>query len=173
MRVRVAAVSLAVLLVAVFALPVSAAPIGQWHRLNPGPAGADELLEHERLGCLEARGYWACVYSKVPEPGYNWDATFGTFLGRAVTSTWRCPAWFPAEICGNVTAVYSGRARYYPASDSPFSVDEQYIVTDRDGQAVLAQYWVGQFVCPWFRTFAEAQAANPGGQFDCILAPAP
>jgi hypothetical protein len=42
----------------------------------------------------------------------------------------------------------------------------------------LYNYWVNRFVCPWFRTFADAVAANPialpfDGNFppqDCVNA---
>ncbi len=170
MRARVSAISIALLLMAVVATPVSAAPrAGQWHRLNVDPANAS--AEHERITCFESSSHWACFYDKVQDPGYQWNATVGVFVGRAVTRGWVCPAWFPGEICDNVVAVYSGRASYFPEAGEPFSVAEQYVVTSRDGQAVLEQYWVDQFVCPWFRTFDEAVAANPERQMDCVFAP--
>jgi len=165
MRRRLASILLGVLLLGTFAAPVSgAAPVGQWHRLNP----YNTLPEHERLRCLETHALWACFYDKVPEGDYQWNATIGTFVGRAITRTWTCPEWFPNDICDNVVAVYSGLARYYPPGGTPFTVDEQYVITERDGQPFLAQYWVeDQFVCPWFRTWSAAQEALP----DCTQAP--
>ena len=104
--------------------------------------------------------------------GLHIDETTGAFRGHDITDRWECPDWFDAEICENVTAVYAGPATYYPDSGTPFTVKQQYVFTDLSGQPVLIQYWPAfGFACPWFETFAEAMAANPTGDFDCMFAP--
>ena len=168
MRAKASAITFAVLLVALSsASAVAAPPIGQWHRLNPGPQN-----EHERLQCVETSAHWGCAYDKLPEPGFHIDATVGMFQGRNITSTWTCPVWFTSDICDNVVAVYEGRATYFLDGGGQFRTGQDYIVTDVAGQSVLIQYWIDQFACPWFRTFDEAVDANPGSEFDCLTPPA-
>jgi len=129
---------------------------GEWHRNNYN-AGEEQLV------CREASPSWTCNY-QVPD-GTGW------FSGRNVTDSWTCPEWFPNSICDNVTAVYHGVAIYVPAdsqhSGPSFKVSQDYVVTEVDGQAILQLYWVDRFVCPWYRTFEEALAAD----FECVFAP--
>ena len=165
MRVRLIAVVSASILVLALAIPAfGAGPVGEWHRLNPG-----ELNEHERLTCLETPGAWHCSYDKIDEdsPGFSWNSTTGVFSGRDVTSTWSCPDWYPDLICDNAVAVYEGPAVYDPFDGSPFHVVADYVVTEVNGQAILYQSWIDVFVCPWFRTWEEALAADPS----CTFAP--
>jgi hypothetical protein len=71
----------------------------QWHRLS-----ADRLQtapEHERLDCVES-STWTCLYSKVPEPGLNfqWNGQRGSFTGLPIPpGQWPYPTWFPSNIC--------------------------------------------------------------------------
>jgi hypothetical protein len=61
----------------------------------------------------------------------------------------------------------------------PFLVLQDLVVVQSPAGERLYNYWVNQFVCPWFRSFAEAVAANPltlpfDGNFppqDCVSAP--
>ena len=164
MRTRTTAILFAAILLALSSAPaIAAPPIGQWHRLNPGTES-----EHEILTCDEVGAHWTCAYDKVAEPGFHIDDTTGMFQGRNVTGSWTCPSWFTDEICDNVVAVYSGRATYFLDGGGRFRVDQEYIVTEIDGQSVLYQHWVDQFACPWFRTFGEALTANPGSEIDCL-----
>jgi hypothetical protein len=162
---------------------------GEWHRLSvdrshPAP-------EHELLRCVENNGAragnssdtWFCRYSKAPEPtlGLSWNNNYGSLSGRDVTATWVCPAWFPGEICTNVVSVVEGTMTLVDPSahQAPFSVLEDLVVVQTPAGERLYNYWVDQFVCPWFRTFDEAIAANPialpfDGNFppqDCVGAP--
>jgi hypothetical protein len=129
---------------------------GEWHRNNYN-AGEEQLF------CLEASPSWTC--------SYRVDDGAGWFSGRNVTDSWTCPAWFPSAICENVTAVYHGLAVYVPTgselSGPSGRVSQDYVITDVEGQAVLQLYWVDRFVCPWYRTFEEALAAD----FECVFAP--
>jgi hypothetical protein len=157
---------------AMAALSPSPAFSVEWNRLNPDfPANVNN--EHERLTCREGAGSVTCFYDKVPEslPGFTWNATIGNFTGRDVSSSWTCPAWFPSEVCTNAGAVYGGVAVYHPAVGQPFTVTQDYVFTNIGGHPALYQYWVGRFACPWYATFAEALAANPGHAFDCAVAP--
>jgi hypothetical protein len=127
---------------------------GEWHRNNYN-AGEEQLF------CREATPSWTCQY-QIP------DGT-GRFSGQDVTDSWTCPEWFPSGICDNVTAVYHGRFMFVPAggaSDAPTLVSQDYVVTSVDGQQVLQLYWVDQFVCPWYRSYEEALAAD----FNCVFA---
>jgi hypothetical protein len=138
--------------------PVAAATPdrGEWHRNNYN-AGEEQLF------CLEASPSWTCNY-QVPD-GAGW------FSGRDVTESWTCPGWFPSTICDNVTGVYHGAAVYVPVGSADpgaaARVSQDYVVTEVDGQEVLQLYWVDRFVCPWYRTYAEALAAD----FECVFAP--
>ncbi len=168
MRTRTPAMTFAVAILMAFSGGVAAAagPGGEWHRLNPGTVN-----EHERLLCDQTATRLTCTYSKLPEPGFHVDGTTGTFRGTNITSTWSCPDWFPRQWCNKVVAVYEGRATYFFEGGGTFRVDQDYVVTSNRGHEVLIQYWIGQFACPWFRTFDEAVAANPDSEFDCIFAP--
>jgi hypothetical protein len=158
---------------------------GEWHRLSvdrshPAP-------EHELLRCVENSGSssdpWFCRYSKAPEPTLNftWNNNYGFLLGRDITSSWSCPAWFPVGICSNVLSVVEGTMTFVdPDTNQPplLILEDLIVVRSATGQR-LYNYWVNRFVCPWFRTFAEAIAANPltlpfDGNFppqDCVGAP--
>lgn len=146
-------------LIAVAAGPAGARSPSEWHRLNPNadPAAA----EHERLTCLEGASAWTCGYDKLADPGFAWNDTVGHFSGPDTTGSWSCPAWFPAEACTGVVQVLSGNGKFLPDGGRPFTLRIQYIVTQTDDRQLLWVYWVDQFVCPWFRTFDEAVAANP------------
>ena len=148
--------------------PVSAASdSNRWHRLNPD--ASNPAPEHERLTCARGASVLLCQYDKVRAEGYHWDRTVGRFKGKNVTAGWSCPDWFPAEVCDNVHKVWSGHARYWPPSGKSFEVDQEMVVVDWGGQKVMFQYWVDQFACPWYRSFSEAKAANPGLSFDCLV----
>jgi hypothetical protein len=185
-------VALACLLALAVTLPggagVSAPLSGQWNRLSvdrshPAP-------EHELLSCMENNGAqagtssdrWFCRYSKRPEPTLNffWNNNQGFFSGQDVTATWSCPAWFPTGICPNVVQVVEGTMTFFqPSLHPPFPVLQDLVVTQNGTRQALHVYWVNLFVCPWFRTFDEAVAANPltlpfDGNFppqDCVSAP--
>ena len=150
---------------------VQSSPLaGEWHRLSvdrshPAP-------EHELLRCVENNGAqagtssdtWFCRYSKRPDPelGLSWNNNQGFLAGRDVTSTWICPGWFPAGICPNVVSVVEGTMIFFePSVHPPFPVLQDLVVVRTATGDRLYNYWVNQFVCPWFRTFAEALAANP------------
>jgi hypothetical protein len=167
---------------------VSAPLSGQWNRLSvdrshPAP-------EHELLSCAQnsraqagtSSNTWFCHYSKRPEPTLNffWNNNQGFFSGQDVTATWSCPAWFPTGICPNVVQVVEGTMTFFqPSLHPPFPVLQDLVVTQNGTRQALHVYWVNLFVCPWFRTFDEAIAANPlplpfNGTFppqDCVSAP--
>jgi len=162
---------------------------GEWHRLSvdrshPAP-------EHELLRCVENDGAqagtssntWFCRYSKAPEPtlNFDWNNNYGFLSGQDITSSWTCPAWFPGGICSNVVSVVEGTMTFIDPDihQPPFSVLEDLVVVQTSAGERLYNYWVNRFVCPWFRTFPEAIAANPltlpfDGNFppqDCVGAP--
>lgn len=152
--------------------------VGGWDRLNPGLPP-----EHEVLRC-GGNTMWSCTYDKHPEPGLGFgnppDSTFGRFRGTEMTSEWTCPEWFPSNICTDSTFVVSGTMKFNQSNGDVLVVNEELILTESAGQQVLYVYWVDQFVCPWYRTFDEALAANPfptpfngtdGPEMDCIFAP--
>lgn len=159
-RTRLVALAGPALLALAISAPTMAAVPGaqeaEWHRNNYN-AG------EEQQTCREAAPSWTCTY-RLP------DAT-GWFSGRDVTATWTCPAWFPGGICDNVVAVYRGTFVIVPeggaSSGRSFLVPQEYVVTEVAGQPVLQLYWVDRFVCPWYRTFEEALAAD----FNCVVAP--
>lgn len=132
--------------------------LGVWHRNNYN-AG------EEQLTCREGAGSWTCTY-ELP------DAT-GSFVGQDVTDSWACPAWFPSPICNKVTTIYRGifvcclLATEQPSAGTPAPVNQEFLITEVDGQAVLQVYWVDRFVCPWYRTFQDALAHD----FNCAFAP--
>jgi hypothetical protein len=137
-------------------LPTASPIAEEWHRNNYN-AG------HERLVCSEASASWTCRY-RVSD-GTGW------FTGQNVTDTWTCPGWFPSGTCDDVIAVYHGRlVLVAPEGQTPGPgsvITQDYVITDVDGRAVLQLYWVDQFVCPWYRTYKEALAA----EFVCWFAP--
>jgi hypothetical protein len=165
--------AVASLLALVVALPAGAdtsAPLaGQWNRLSldmskPAP-------EHEVLFCAQNNGAqagssantWFCHYNKRPEPtlNFHFDANQGFFSGQDITTTWSCPGWFPEGVCGNVVQVVEGTMTFFqPSLHAPFPVLDDLVVTQTSSGQRLYDYWVNQFVCPWFRTFDEAVAAN-------------
>src|SRR5262245_53062587 len=158
-RIRMIAVAGAMAVVLGSSVPALAATPGshqsEWHRNNYN-AG------HEVLTCREGAQSWTCHYlSDVPT-----GDTDGWFSGRNITDSWTCPEWFPGEICDNVTAVYGGVAVYTPDGERSATIRQNYVVTDEGGQPVLRLYWVDRFVCPWYRTFEEALAAD----FNCVFA---
>jgi hypothetical protein len=159
---------------------------GIWNRLNPQQSQSNPAPEHEQLACNRRAdidgGAWLCRYHKIPEPALNfaWNNTTGRFTGSDVTATWSCPAWFPATICDNVSQVVEGTFVFDLSSGGQFSNLQDLIVTQAGGEQRLFDYWVNSFVCPWFRTFDEALAANPfplpfdgvnGPAGDCVVAP--
>jgi hypothetical protein len=174
---RILGTLLALMSVAAFALPVSAsATPSTWHRLNPGVSSPPE---HERLICVTTT-LDRCRYDKLPHPalGFQWNRTSGVFIGSDASSSWTCPDWFPASICGNLERVSTGTGTFFPQGGSSFSVGQDLIVTELAGQSVLYVHWHDQFVCPWFETFDDALAANPiplpydgihGGAMDCVF----
>lgn len=188
--VAVAVASGLVALLAGGVASASSSPLtGEWNRLSvdrshPAP-------EHELLRCVENSGAgvgtssdtWFCRYSKLPEPTLNftWNNNHGSFSGQDVTPSWICPAWFPAGICPNVVSVIEGTMTFVDPDthQPPFFVLQDLVVVQSPAGERLYNYWVNQFVCPWFRTFAEAVAANPltlpfDGSFppqDCVGAP--
>jgi hypothetical protein len=132
-----------------------------WHRLNGNFPNAPN---HERIRCVHDSNLWLCRYDKVAEPDLNfsWDSTKGQFAGFDVTRTWSCPAWFPPSICSSITAVVSGTFRYFPAQGGPpVDVREDLVFSGTGKSRRLNVYFVDQFVCPWFPTFAKALKANP------------
>jgi len=153
---------------------------GKWDRLNPDQS--NPTPEHEVLGCGGMDRVY-CLYDKWPVPilGFETppDETYGIFLGEEVTS-WQCPGWFPDEICDSSTFIAGGVMRYHLPDGSTFRMDQNLIVTEIGGKHVLYMYWVDSFVCPWYRSFREALAANPfplpfdgehWPEVDCIFAP--
>jgi hypothetical protein len=159
---------------------------GIWNRLNPQQSQSNPAPENEQLACNRRAdvdgGAWLCRYHKIPRPTLNfaWNNTTGRFAGSDVTATWACPAWFPTTICGNVVQVVEGPFVFDLASGGQFAVLQDLVVTQVGGEQRLFDYWVNMFVCPWFRSFDEALAANPfplpfngvnGPAGDCIAAP--
>ncbi len=143
--------------------PVQFTLTGTWDRLNPDQSGPSP--EHEVLRC-GGIAQPLCVYDKHPEPLLNFtnppDSTIGYFRGQDVTVGWQCPNWFPSGVCSNTAYVAAGTFTYYRSNGTTLVVNEQLIVTDMSGQGVLYLYWVDYgFACPWYRSFAEALAANP------------
>jgi hypothetical protein len=150
------------------ATPVAAAssttPL-TWHRYNIYEPISPS---HERLRCL-TDGQWQCQYDTVPEPtlGFTNPSVKGEFFGTDVTDSWKCPKahWFPNDICDSAAQVISGTQSFVlPGQGELFTVDVVYIVTD-DG--TLWNYWVDQFVCPWYPTFEQALTAPA----ECIYNP--
>jgi hypothetical protein len=136
---------------------------GRWDRLNPDQG--NPTPEHEVLSC-GGNARPNCVYNKQPEPRLGFenspDSTFGHFRGEEVTTGWICPDWFPSGVCDHTEFVASGVMDLVLSDGSEVAINQELIVTGMDGQEVLYVYWVDQqFVCPWFRSFQEALAANP------------
>jgi hypothetical protein len=158
---------------------------GMWHRLNPQQSQSNPTPEHEVFACHQRADIgglpWACRYFKIPAPQLNfaWNTTTARFEGADVTASWVCPDWFPATICDNVVQVVEGEFVFDLASGGTFSSLQDLVVTQVGGEQRLYDYWVNSFVCPWFRTFDEALAANPfplpfdgvnGPSGDCVVA---
>jgi hypothetical protein len=140
------------------AVPTStAAPVaGEWHRLNPDQG--NPAPQHERFTCAEGQ-VWRCSYDKVAEPTLHADGTVARFVGHTVTSRWECPAWFAAH-CDDVVEVVRGKAHITLDDGTRFTVTEEFILTEVDGQEVLWVYIVDFGVAvPWYRTFDEAVLA--------------
>jgi hypothetical protein len=140
-----------------------------WHRYNIYEPISPS---HERLRCL-TDGQWRCLYDTVPEPtlGFTNPLVKGTFIGTDITDSWECPEadWFPTDICDSAAQVVSGTQSFvFPGFGQLFAVDAVYIVTD-DG--TLWNYWVDQFVCPWYPTFDEALTTSEGCTFNPALPP--
>ena len=141
--------------------PGSPASEGTWHRNNYNTG-------HERLTCREATPSWTCVYDNVSEPGFPPASdTIGRFSGPNVIAKWTCPEWFDASVCDNAVAVYRGNATYTHNGNHPVTFAQEQILTNVDGQEILQQYFVDLFYCPWYRTWAEALAAD----YNCTFAP--
>lgn len=165
--------ALASLLALVVALPAGAgtsAPLaGQWDRLNVDPG--NPAPEHEQFHCVQNNGAqtgtsantWSCLFNKLPEPtlNFHWDAVHAFMSGQDVTATWSCPGWFPAGICSDVVQVVEGPETFRKQGVVLGSVLLDLIVQQTSSGQRLYEYWVNQHVCPWFRTFDEALAANP------------
>lgn len=171
-RRRAPSVLIALIGLLIIAAPASAAPpqLETWHRLNP--ANEDQGPEHEQLHCLPGE-QWVCRYDKAPDAGFHWDRTIGMFHGRDFAFTQDdCPEWFPSEICEGAEQVIVGSITYVLAGGGAFRTGHALIFTDGDGIAPLYVYWFELgFVCPWYGSFEDAQAANPSGEFDCVIAP--
>ena len=168
MRIKTFASALAVIaLLVATTMPAAAGnKSAEWHRLNPG--GSQATSEHERLTCREADQAWSCEYAKVPDPGFSWNSGTGTFTGGNVTAHWTCPDWF-GQVCGHVIAVYQGVGVFHPPVGRPSTFRQEYIATNINGEEILFVHFVDfGFACPWFRTFAEGLAANPGYDFECL-----
>jgi hypothetical protein len=167
-RALTALVAILLLLICALAIAPGAAvanpavDFSLWHRLNPNAPGFAPPA-HERLACLNGSSFWVCRYDQPAEPSLNLYAepVTGQFIGRDITSSWTCPAWFPSAICANVTQVAGGTVRYFPAHRPSVEVAEDLVFTGTGNNRRLHVYWVNQFVCPWFPTFEEALAANP------------
>jgi hypothetical protein len=72
-------------------------------------------------------------------------------------------------VCGHVIAVYQGVGVFHPPAGRPSTFRQEYIATNINGEELLFVHFVDLgFACPWFRTFAEGLAANPGYDFDCL-----
>src|SRR5262245_20001860 len=167
-------VALASLLAFVVALPAGAgtsAPLaGQWNRLSVDqshPAPEHELLYCAQFNSDEAvstANSWFCSYHKRREPTLNlyWHDNHGVMSGKDITATWTCPSQFP-PVCSDVVQVVEGTFTYFQFSSGqpPSQVLEDLVVTQTSSGQRLYVYFVNRFVCPWFRTFGEALAANP------------
>ena len=159
-RTLLAAMSAAIVL----SSPALAAPpnLATWHRLNPDPANV--APEHERLQCLPGVE-WVCRYDKLREPGYHWDRTIGMFHGTDVTADWSCPEWFDGAVCAGTEQVIGG----VMAFNTRLRAGQELILTDGDGIAPLYVHWTDfGFACPWYGSFLDALAANPGQALDCM-----
>jgi hypothetical protein len=171
-RRRASSIVIALVGLVVLAAPVSAAPphLETWHRLNP--ATEDRAAEHEQLHCLPGV-QWVCRYDKARDPELHWDRTIGMFHGRDYAFTVdECPEWFPSEICEAAERVIVGSITYVLAGGGAFKTGHALIFTDGVDVAPLYVYWFDfGFVCPWYESFADAVAANPSGELDCIFAP--
>lgn len=136
---------------------------GKWDRLNPDQS--NPTPEHEVLRC-GGNARPMCIYDKQPEPRLGFetppDSTSGRFRGEDITEGWSCLEWLPEDVCAHTTFVASGTMKFLQSDGSQLTVTQELIVSEVDGDGVLYVHWVDQgFVCPWFRSFEEAIAANP------------
>ncbi len=186
-RIVLTVIGLLAVLSLAFQAPAAFAPtavslVGKWDRLNPDQGGVSP--EHEVLRCGGDVSIY-CIYDKQPEPVLGFlnppDSTMGFFSGQDASAGWSCPSWFPPAVCSNVLFVASGVMTYYESSGTQLVVNHDLVVANVNGQSRLYVYWVDNgFACPWFRSFAEALAANPfplpfNGQDwpagDCVFVP--
>ncbi len=163
MRVVLTIIGVLAVLSLAFGAPGTVNLVGTWNHLNADQA--NPTPEHEVLHCGGFASI-SCRYDKQPEPELGFttppDSTVGYFVGQDATSDWACPAGFPADFCANVLFVASGTATYDRSDGTQLVVNEDLVVGDMSGQRVLYVYWVDYgFACPWYRSFAEALAANP------------
>jgi len=153
--------------------PVQEPLFGYWHRIAAGGDAAHS--EHSVWNFVIQRNTWDGRYDKRPEPGLGFPSPplgdFGTFQGVEATN-FVCQPTFPFYPCQDVVAVVEGTVHYQFRDQWDFEVLEQeIIVRDASGHEMLWEYWVqpGNFVCPWYRSFDEALAANPSFHQDCIF----
>jgi hypothetical protein len=151
------------------AAPAIAAPpqVQTWHRLNP--ASGDVAPEHERFQCLPGVT-WVCRYDKLPGTGLHWDRTIAMFQGTDTTDGWECPGFFDEAVCDATVRVIGGVAHFRVAAGGAFRTGHELIFTDAAGIAPFWIHWTDSgFACPWYGSFADAQAANPTGtEIDCM-----
>jgi len=147
------------LLVALAAPATSAGVNSTWHRFNPGTPG-----EHERLVCVGG-DVWHCTYGKLPEVklDLHWDTGRGVFVGtEADLGQVSCPVWAGnGDVCAHAQRIVVGATAY--TGPKTRTLWQELIFTDGDGVAPMYQYLAGPdigrgAVCPWYRTFEEAQA---------------
>ena len=144
---------------------------------NPAP-------EHERLTCARGATIIAVPVRQGPWRRLPLGPDRRPFQGTRRDTELDCPDWFPADVCDNVTRVWSGHARYWPAAASSFEVDQEMIVVNWGGQKVMFQYWIGPVrlsVVPrasaklkqpiraspstaWCRRTSESQARSAAGR---------
>ncbi len=168
---RIVPVLVAGLLVVAFAAPASASYTLTWHRDNYGN-------EHQRLVCTITSGVWQCrqevvVPSSQQGNQNQGNGTTGAALFRGSSQVGDCPSWAADEykdVCAHASSSMVVGALTY---NSPFTVWEEMIFTDRsDGLAPMYVYLAGPLVpgfytavCPWYPTWQEA-LTNP---HDCFF----
>lgn len=169
MRLRLVLIGVGALLLTAPIAVTAAANQVTWHRFNPGTSLATS--EHERLRCVQTTPTLVCRYDKVPDAGLSWNPAIGTFRGTDVTASWECPEGFGPAICDHVVAVFEGGTTYVPKPNGahPVTFAQDHIIVQDGARQVLYQYFIDQFACPWYETFAEALSANPNVSFDCVL----
>ncbi len=165
---RIVPVLVAGLLVAAFSAPVSASYSATWHRNSFGV--------HERLVCTVTSGLWQCRQDVVVASSQQGNQNQGNSTGeyasfRGSEQAGSIPPWAaalethaPSYVVGAIT---------YGMPNGPFNtLWDELILTDGQGVAPLYAYLTGPaveypfpVVCPWYRTWQEAQA-NPPGCFE-------